>query len=345
MTRYPLLAAFASALFLAGCGGGGGGGGSDGTGTMNMSVTDAPVDGADAVVVTFTGIELRRDGDAPIIIDFDDTVSLDLLTLQGDQSAFLVQDQELPAGVYDDVRLRVAGEGNAACNAGNGPYDSYITINGVDEPLIVPSGATSGYKVKGGITIAAGQRADYTVDFDLRKSIAARGNTGCYNLKPVLRVVDNAQTGTLTGTVDAALLADASCASVLDADTSTGAGSAVYVYEGSVTPDDFDGLPVSDVSEGNVGPDPLVTALLTPVLDGDVVTGFSYTVGFLLTGDYTVAFSCQAGNDVAPETVPPVEPETVESDNPLLFVQPQQATITADTTTEVNFTFTPPVEE
>ena len=28
-------------------------------------------------------------------------------------------------------------------------------------------------------------------------------------------------------------------------------------------------------------------------------------LGFLLTGTYTVAFTCQAGNDVAPETVPP----------------------------------------
>ena len=320
-------------LVLPGCGGGGGG--VAGTGTLDLSVSDAPIDGAEEVFVTFTGIELRRDGADPIVIEFDDPVGVDLLTLQGDNSAFLIQGQELPAGVYSDVRLIVAGEGNAACNAPSPPYDSYIVLAGESEqrPLIVPSGGSSGYKVKGGITIAAGQRGDYTVDFDVRKSIAERGTTGCYNLKPVMRVVDNAETGTLTGTVDADLLADESCAGVAGADTSTGAGSAVYVYEGTVTPDDFDGLP--DL----VAPDPLVTALLAK----DEVTGdFTYEVGFLLVGPYTVAFTCQAGNDVAPESVPPVEPELVESDNALLFVQPQATTITTGGTSVVDFVVAEP---
>ena len=335
----PLRAAALGAavlLALAGCGGGGGG--SSGNGSLDLSISDGPIDGAENVFVTFTGIELRREGADPIVIEFDDPVGLDLLTVQGDNSEFLIQGQELPPGVYDDVRLRVAGENNASCNSPSPPYDSYIVLSGETEqrPLIVPSGATSGYKVKGGITIAAGQRGRYTVDFDVRKSIAARGATGCYNLKPVMRVVDNAETGTLRGTVDDALLADESCAGVTGGDTSTGAGSAVYVYEGAVTPDDFDGLP--DL----VAPDPQVTALLSK----DEATGdFTYEVGFLLTGDYTVAFSCQAGNDVPPETVPPVEPETVESDNPLVFVQPQAAVITADTVTTVDFVGAPPEEE
>lgn len=340
----PLKAAAlgAAVLFaLAGCGGGGGG--SSGNGTLDMSISDAPIDGAEAVFVTFTGIELRKNGGQPIVIEFDDPVGVNLLSLQGNNSQFLIQGQELPAGVYDDVRLRVAGEGNASCNSPSPPYDSYIVLAGESEqrPLIVPSGASSGYKVKGGITIAAGQRGDYTVDFDVRKSIAVRGNTGCYNLNPVMRVVDNAQTGTLRGTVAASLLADGSCAEVAGADTSTGAGSAVYLYEGTVTPDDFDGLGAADPN----GPDPLVTALLTK----DEATGdFTYEVGFVLTGPYTVAFTCQAGNDVAPETVPPPEVETVESDNALTFVQPQAATISKDTVTEVNFVAAeppPPPEE
>lgn len=335
MRTLPLKAAAlgAAVLFaLAGCGGGGGGG--SGNGTLDLSVSDAPIDGAEQVFVTFTGIELRKEGAEPIVIDFPAPVGVDLLTLQGDNSEFLIQGQELPPGVYDDVRLKVAGEGNSSCNSPTPPFDSYIVLAGETEqrPLIVPSGTTSGYKVKGGITIAAGQRGRYTVDFDVRKSIAERGSTGCYNLKPVMRVVDNAETGTLRGTVDAALLADESCAEVSESDTSTGAGSAVYVYEGAVTPDDFDGLP--DL----LNPDPLVTALLTK----DEATGnFTYEVGFLLTGDYTVAFTCQAGNDVPPETVPPVEPETVESDNALVFVQPQPATIAADAVTTVDFAVAP----
>lgn len=335
MTR--IIGAACTALLLAGCGSGS----DSGTGTLNLSVTDAPIDNADAVVVTFTGVELRRSGETPIEIVFDDPVQVDVLSLQGDNSAFLIENVELPAGVYDDVRLRVAGEGNAACNAPSPPYDSYITIDGIDRPLIVPSGGSSGYKLKGGITIAAGGTGDYTVDFDLRKSIAERGSTGCYNLKPVLRVVDNAVVGTLTGSVDPALLADGSCAEVAEADTATGAGSAVYVYEGTVTPDDFDGVPTGTV--GDTGPDPLTTANLTPVVVSGVVTSFTYEVGFLLADrPYTVAFTCQAGNDSPPETDPGVLGDPV-SDNGLVFVQPRTVTVTDAGPNVANFTVaTPP---
>jgi len=345
MQRLPLLAAFVAFLALAGCNGGGGGGSNGDTGTLNMSVTDAPIDNADAVFVTFTGIELRRDGASPIIIPFDAPVGLDLLTLQGNNSHFLIQGEELPVGVYDDVRLIVAGPTNANCNGLAPPFDSFVTIDGVDKPLIVPSGGTSGFKVNGGITIAAGQTGDYTVDFDVRKSIAERGATGCYNLKPVMRVVDNAVVGTLTGSIDAALLADASCAGVAEGNTDTGAGAAVYVYEGAgVIPDDYDGLPGATVGNVNdVGPDPLTTALLVRVPAVGPLERFDYTVGFLLADrPYTVAFSCQAGNDVAPETVPPPVDEVVESDNPMLFVQPQSITVTEAGPNVVDFTVAAP---
>jgi hypothetical protein len=323
------VAALGAAILLALTGCGGGGGGSD-KGTLDLSVSDAPIDGAESVFVTFTAIELRKAGAEPIVIPFGPPVGVDLLTLQGDNSQFLIQGQELPPGVYDDVRLIVAGKTSNSCNGLAPPYDSYIILAGESEkrPLLVPSGGSSGYKVKGGITIAAGQRGQYTVDFDVRKSIASRGSNNCFNLKPVMRVVDNAQTGTLRGTVDDALLADQSCAGVAGGDTSTGAGSAVYVYEGAVTPDDFDGL----VGDAN-GPDPLVTALLAK----DLVTGdFTYEVGFLLTGNYTVAFTCQAGNDV-----PPPGSQAEPSDNVLTFVQPQATTITADGVSTVNFAVVP----
>lgn len=330
-----ILAALSASVFLAACGGGSGSGSGTGeTGTLNLSVTDAPVDDADNVFVTFTGVELRREGADPIRIDFDEPVREDLLAFQGQNSFFIVQDEPIPAGVYDEVRLFVDGPGNAACNVGTPPYASSIVIDGDERPLIVPSGVQTGLKLKGGITIAAGATGNYVIDFDLRKSIAERGVTGCYNLRPVLHVMDLAETGSLTGSVDPGLLADMSCTS----DADSGAGAAVYVYEGAgQTPDDFDGLEPG--TEGDVGPDPLVTALLTRVPAEGVLENFSYEVGFLLAGDYTVAFTCQAGDDVPPNE------DGIESDNALSFVQPQNATIVADQATEVNFTFTAPVTE
>lgn len=311
---------------LAACGGGGG----SSTGKITMGVSDAPVDDADEVVVTFTGIELLGGPDGTRSFTFATPQQVDLLLQQGDQQFFLIQDEVVPAGVYQEVRL-LTDVPNASCSAASADPDpaSYIRIGNDTFPLIVPSGGSSGFKVKGPITVAAGGSAAYTVDFDLRKSIAERGTTGCYNLKPVLRVVDNAQIGTLAGTVDPGLLAVSGCT----ADTLTGEGAAVYVFQGAdVVPDDFDNNP----------PEPLTTGLLTPVVENEVLTGFSYEIGFLLTGSYTVAFSCQAGDDAPPVTSDPADGDDTDATGPLvLFVQPTNATIAANTTTTVDFTVAP----
>lgn len=322
-----LLAAALCGLLVA-CGGGGGGGG---TGKITMGVTDAPVDDADEVVVTFTGIELLGGPGGTQSFTFATPQQVDLLLQQGDQQFFLIQDQVVPAGVYQEVRL-LTDVPNANCNSVVGDPDlaSYISIDDVKYPLIVPSGGSSGFKVKGPITVAAGGSAAYTVDFDLRKSIAERGSTGCYNLKPVLRVVDNAQVGTLAGSVDKDLLTVAGCT----ADTQTGEGAAVYVFPGAgVTPDDHDNNPA----------EPLTTGMLTPVLDQNLVlTGFTYEVGFLLAGNYTVAFSCQAGDDLPPETSDPASGDDTDVIGPVVsFVQATDASITANTTTPVDFTLAP----
>ena len=320
----PALIATLSLALLGACSSDSDSGGSGGSGSLSLGVTDAPVDDAEAVVVAFTAVELLdAEGEVALRLDLDQTQQVDLLEQQGDNQFFLIQDEQIPVGVYEEVRLIVADQANASCNdaQSNPQHPSYITIDGTDFPLIVPSGGESGLKVRGPLTIAAGGRAAYTVDFDLRKSIAERGATGCYNLRPVLRVVDNAQVGTLRGSINPALLADSSCI----ADPVTGRGAAVYVYAGAgVTPDDFDGT----------NPDPLTTALLKPQLVGDdQLTGFSYEVGFLLEGDYTVALSCQAGNDLP-----------APSDDDIAFLQPTDVTVVRDTTVTVDFDVVPVVE-
>lgn len=294
---------------LAGCGGGGGGG-SD-SGTLKLALADAPIENAKAVVVTFTAVELLdTSGTVLETITLDPAVSVDLLQHQGNNSAFLIPGETVPAGVYDSVRL-ITQTSNASCNDAD-PASYLTTVDDVKHPLIVPSGGASGFKVKGPITVAAGGTGDYTIDFDVRKSIAVRGGTGCYNLKPVLRVVDNAQVGTLVGTVTGSELANEDCSS--DAE---GNGAAIYVYQGAdVIPDDVDGT----------APDPLTTASLTP----DGAGNFTYEVGFLLAGSYTVALTCEAGDD---------DPTTDEStaEDPVDFLGVANAVIAADTDTTVDF--------
>ncbi|HKY92288.1 MAG TPA: DUF4382 domain-containing protein [Nevskiaceae bacterium] len=298
---------------LAGCGGGG----SDSdSGTLKLAVVDAPIDDAKEVVVSFTAVELLDAGGQVVeTIDLNPDVQVDLLQHQGENSFFLIPGETVPAGVYDSVRL-ITATSNASCNDA-GPASYLTTLDDVQHPLIVPSGGSSGFKVKGPITVAAGGTGDYTIDFDLRKSIAVRGNTGCYNLKPVLRVVDNAEIGTLRGTVAASELAASDC----NADGVTGQGAAVYVYQGAdVIPDDVDGTPS----------EPLTAGLLTPDGQGN----FSYEVGFLLVGSYTVALTCEAGLD------DPEADETLAED-PVDFLGVANAAIAVNQDTVVNFPLVP----
>ena len=98
-----------------------------------------------------------------------------------------------------------------------------------------------------------------------------------YFLKPVLRLVQNLNTGSITGIVNSALLLGASCS---DADPLT--GNAVYVFAGSgIVPDDYD----------LIGVDPVTSALV----NYNGLTGeYEYELGYLSEGDYTLAFTCSA---------------------------------------------------
>lgn len=297
-------------VLVAGCGGGGSGGStgtvaggtgngdtSANTGTsagssISISLTDAPVDAATHVVVEFTGITLKPESGSQIDIDFAEPRQIDLLALQGNVSTMIVEDEPVPAGAYNWMRLKV----NTDCDVAT----SYVELNdGGVYPLYVPSGSQTGLKLNKGFEVDEDGGSEFTIDFDLRKSVHKPNGRGCYFLKPSLRLVASAQAGSLAGIVDPALLADEMCTD----EDGLRLGNAVYVYEGNdVTPDDIDG------SE----PEPVTTAGI--VLNEETIE-FEYTAGFLPAGDYTVAFTCQAGND---------EPD---SDDAITFVAPANVTV------------------
>jgi hypothetical protein len=255
----------------------------DSTGQISVAVTDSPVDYAEAVVVQFTGVELKpKDGPAFSRDFVDGPKTINLLPLQGEERAMLLDGEEVPAGEYTWMRLKVQADPDVA-------GDSYITIDGADCELQIPSGDERGLQMIRGFTIGAGTTTDFTVDFDLRKSVLRPpGQTTevpvcdgqAYVLKPVLRVVDNLEVGTITGAVDATFITG-QCES-----TTTG------VYPGNVylfgpvtdtepgTPDDYDGI-WDDVN----GSDALTSAMVDP-------DTFSYTIGFVPAGNYRLAYTC-----------------------------------------------------
>lgn len=281
------------------CGGGGGGGSSDngGSGTLSVDITDAAVDGAEKVYVQFTGITVKPaegeaealalSGDSQTCQDLLDDIApaptpegeqtvrcIELKELQGTASASLIEGVSLNAGSYNWIRLDVDAE--------RGTMDSIIVLDGGGrESLYIPSGNQTGLKLNTGFTILAGGSQQFVIDFDLRKSVNNPQGFADYRLKPALRLIDLAEYGNITGTVEASLLIASGCTG----DTNAGDGFAVYLYEGA------DGVVVGEEGSANA---PLTSASVS--LNE---TAWEYTIGFIAPGDYTVAFTCQAADDSA----------------------------------------------
>jgi len=181
------LATLLAAGLLAACGGGDGGG-IGGTGTMHVSLTDAPSCGYDQVNVTIDRVRVNQSSTAA---DADGGWSevvlsparrVDLLTLQNGVLEDLGQTQ-LPAGKYTQLRLVLAPN-----DAANPLANSVVPTGGSETALTTPSGQQSGLKMNVDIDVAADKIADVVIDFDACKSVVKRGNSGQYNLQPVLTV-------------------------------------------------------------------------------------------------------------------------------------------------------------
>ncbi|MFT5085530.1 MAG: hypothetical protein ACI9Y1_003591 [Lentisphaeria bacterium] len=111
------------------------------------------------------------------MIVLDEPFTLDLLQYQGETRALLPDNYTLAAGEYNWMRLAV----NESA--------SYIEIDGLQYPLEIPSSAQTGLKLNRGFTIAQGTVSDFTLDFDLRKSVHQEGN-GDYKLRSTVRIVN-----------------------------------------------------------------------------------------------------------------------------------------------------------
>jgi hypothetical protein len=188
MTRWALAAVAASGLLLAGCGGGsGGGGGIGGTGLMRVSLTDAPACGYDEVNVTIDRIRVNQNANASDTdsgwtdIVLNPARKIDLLDLQNGVMESLGE-VPLQPGKYTQLRMVLVENSNA------NPLANSVVPTGEDETeLNTPSGSQSGIKVNMDVDVAEGQAVDLVLDFDACKSVVKAGNSGRYNLKPVIQ--------------------------------------------------------------------------------------------------------------------------------------------------------------
>jgi hypothetical protein len=78
-----------------------------------------------------------------------------------------------------------------------GPNNSVVS-NGVTYPMDVPSGSESGLKLQVHHELEAGVAYEVLLDFDANQSVVQDGN-GAYHLKPVIRTIQTAISGAISG--------------------------------------------------------------------------------------------------------------------------------------------------
>lgn len=266
------------------------------TAQFSFGVSDAPVDAANAVLVCFDSVELVGNGLPPQTFDVGDsddavpandlcldsannvipgTVGIDLLTLQGANAEALVQNAEVPAGQYGQLRLNFVSQG------------SYVELtDGTREALRIPSDQLR----LDGVTLTANQSFNYTLEFDLRRALVAPPGLDHYLLKPRgLRLVDNSAVGHVEGEVAEMLLVEHEC-SVAPSDNEQPV-AAVYLFEGH-------DVATEDMFSNSDERSPYASTSV--FFDG--ASEYPFAIGYIEAGSYTIGLTCDVNDDPEEET-------------------------------------------
>jgi len=152
--------------------------------SLSIMLTDAPVN-FDQVNVDVQGIELTGSGGEKITLNAKTGVYNLLEFANGAKT--MIATSGLDAGTIEQIRL-ILGSNNS------------VMVKGVVYPLSTPSAQQSGLKLQLHKTFEPGVDYSLTLDFDALQSVVVKGN-GEYQLKPVIRIIDNAISGSIMGRV------------------------------------------------------------------------------------------------------------------------------------------------
>lgn len=138
---------------------------------LKVRMTDAPADW-DQVNVDLREVKVNFSDDSTGWVSLQTHSGIyDLLTLQNGVDTLIAQGT-VPAGMVKEIRF-VLGSNNS------------IMVNGQTYPLTIPSGETSGLKIKIHKNIRAGLDS-LLIDFDAAMSV--KEENGSYKLRPVIQL-------------------------------------------------------------------------------------------------------------------------------------------------------------
>jgi hypothetical protein len=150
--------------------------------TLVVQLTDA-IAPYDAVRITFSEVSAHIDNNWVNVSALPKTV--DLLQWNNGKTIEIGRN-DLPAGKYTQLRLLLT-----KCE---------LDVGGQTYPVSIQSEDQTGLKMNIDQTMVEGSTYEMVIDFDANKSIVQTGN-GQYKIKPVLRAVPRAMTGSISGMV------------------------------------------------------------------------------------------------------------------------------------------------
>jgi hypothetical protein len=214
-------------------------------------MTDAPGP-YNAVYVDIVGVEVTGTNNDAVLLDVNPGI-YNLLNFSNGKDT-LIGTGTLDVGSVEQIRL-ILGPNNT------------IMVNNVSYPLSTPSAEQSGLKLQVHKTLEAGVEYEILLDFDANQSIVETGN-GVYKLKPVIRTIENAISGSIKGKIT-----PIGQIATITATSSTSSYSSVVNANGDFL---IKGIPAGTYSVTITPVLPLVAVTKTNII---VTTGVSTNIG------------------------------------------------------------------
>lgn len=124
-------------------------------------------------------------------------INVDLTELIAGNSLLLV-DQIIPSGMLKQIRLVLSDNNTLVIEAEEGVASEPIHLN-------TPSAQQSGLKLNLNEELIGGFSYTFILDWVVQESVVEAGNSGMYNLKPVIKVNAEVNSGSISGMVKEAI--------------------------------------------------------------------------------------------------------------------------------------------
>lgn len=158
---------------------------------LRITLVDQPGN-YDAVNVDIQGVSVhvgdQADSESDGWIEFDGSnVGVKNLLEYTSGTELTLVDTEFPPGTISQIRLHLGDENS-------------VVIDDITHPLKTPSGQQSGLKLQVHETLHGGVTYNFKLDFEAARSVVHTGSDK-YLLKPVIKVITEAKSGAIKGSV------------------------------------------------------------------------------------------------------------------------------------------------